>query len=197
MGRLSITSSTLIIIGLLQVMAGCGGAGNSEQQIDREAIKEEMEQREIKRILPAELVEEAYRRGETLSQQALDLSLEVYRPAGQNIRDLIGPEAMIRIDSLSRTEGATISWVDKTTDTTQLQEKERQLWEAYLYNVENELPLNDNVQRLGDEEYLYTQPLVLDAELLKKIPGSERREGANFLGMWSIRLTKKELVQSM
>jgi hypothetical protein len=178
-------------------MTGCGGVGNSEQQIDREAIKEEMEQREIKRILPAEIVEEAYRRGEILSQQASDLSLQVYQPDEQNIRELIGPEAMIKIDSLSRAEGATISWVDLTSDTAQLEEKERQLWEAYLYNVENELPLNDNVQRLGDEEYLYTRPLVLDAELMKKIPGSESPEGSNFLGMWSIRLTKKELVQSM
>lgn len=182
---------------LWSMMAGCGGSGSGEQQIDREAIKEEMEQREIRRVLPAEIVEEAYQRGQTLSQQALELSVEVYQPSEQNIRNLISPEAKIKIDSLSQAEGAAIGWVDMTTDTAQLGEKERQLWEAYLYNIENKLPLNDNVQRLGDEEYLYTKPLVLDAELMKKLPGSESQGTSNFLGMWSIRLAKKELVQSM
>lgn len=196
-GRLSITLGTLITICTLQIMAGCGGTGSSEQGIDREAIREEMEQREIKRILPAELVEGAYQRGEALAEAARDLVLNTYpQPVEQQPADFVTDEANEKIDSLSKAEDVNIAWVSKTTDTASLGEKEKQLWEAYLYNVDNDLPLNDNVQRIGEEEYLYTKPLLLDPEIRRNMLGSESDTTA-FLGMWSIRISKKNLIQSM
>lgn len=182
---------------LFATTVACGGMDSGNQQIDREAIKEEMEQREVRRILPAEIVEAAYERGALLSDQALDLCVETYQPSKQEARALVSPKALIAIDSLAQSENVSIRWVDKTSDLSQLVEKERQLWEAYLYNVENNLPLNDNVQKLGDEAFVYTKPLVLDSALMQELPGNESLEEPSFLGMWSIQMSKKTLIQSI
>lgn len=180
---------------IVGAMVGCGGSG--EQQIDREAIREEMEQREIKRLLPAELVEGAYQRGEALAEAARDLVLQTYpQPVEEPPADFVTDVAVEKIDSLSKAEDVSIAWVSEITDTAGLEEKEKQLWEAYLYNVDNDLPLNDNVQRIGDEEYLYTKPLLLDLEIRRNMLGSESDTTA-FLGMWSILISKKNLIQSM
>ncbi len=197
-----ITTYTCVLRNLLSALLfiatlACGGVDGGKQQIDREAIKEEMEQREIRRILPAEIVEAAYERGAMLSEQALNLCVETYQPSEQEAQALVSPEALLTIDSLAQLENVSIRWVDKTSDLSQLIEKERQLWEAYLYNVEKNLPLNDNVQKLGDEAFVYTKPLVLDSVLLQELPGNESLEEPSFLGMWSIQMSKKTLIQSI
>jgi hypothetical protein len=205
MSRLKVSCRKFASIGIVafcsvMLLTACGGIDSSEQQIDRESIREEMEQREIRRVLPAELVEAAYERGATLSQQALEIAIDARQTKSGTLQ---GPGDFLsaagkHIDSLAKAENVDIRWVSVDTDTALLGEKERQLWEAYLYNIENELPVNDNVQRLGDEEYLYTRPLSLSPELRKKIAGSEETESPQgFLGMWSIRISKKRLIQSM
>jgi len=205
MSRLKVSCRKFAPIGIVSfcsvmLLTACDGIGSGEQQIDRESIREEMEQREIRRVLPAELVEAAYERGAALSQQALEIAIDTRQTKSGTIQgqgDFLSAAGK-RIDSLAKAENVDIRWVNIDTDTALLGEKERQLWEAYLYNMENELPVNDNVQRLGDEEYLYTRPLSLSPALRKKIIGSEETESPiGFLGMWSIRISKKRLIQSM
>jgi len=176
----------------LYLLSGCGRDGGQNQQIDREAIKKEMEQREIKRLLPADLVEGAYQRGDLLAAKAEKLILQDQ----QSFSSLLDSQALNAVDSLAQAEDVQIRWVDQANDSVRLDNKEQQLWEAYQYNVENSLPLDDNVQRLGDEEYLYTKPLLLNAHLGKKLNGRVA-DTAAFLGMWSIRITKKSLIRSM
>ncbi|MFP4293777.1 MAG: hypothetical protein ACLFQ0_19260 [Cyclobacteriaceae bacterium] len=185
---------------MLLLFSGCSGTDTTEQQVPGDSIQEEMEEREIKRILPGEIVEAAYTEGEKLSSQAQQIAVEAYRRRvgrDTNFADFVDAQALRDIDSLMQNKQASIHWVAASDDNPQLQDTERQIWEAYLYNVENDLPLNDNVQRLGEDNFLYTRPVRLDVELRKKLPGTETKAEDAFLGMWVVRFSKKALIQSL
>jgi hypothetical protein len=187
---------SLLTISLL--LPACGGSENT-QQVAGEKIQEEMEQREIRRILPGEIVEVAYSRGEAMSRQAQQMALEAYRQAGssQSLGVFMAQNFTESIDSLSRQAGVGLSWVASAAPPQKMGEKERQIWEAYLYNVENDLPLNDNVQKIGDEAFLYTRPFMADEAFLSENPSVKIASKKGFIGMWSVRIDKKLLIQSM
>ena len=89
-----------------------------------------------------------------------------------------------RLDSIKTSSKATIRWV--TTDSNEALAIEKQIIEAYLMNVvTGELP--ENIQLVGDDSLLYTKPVI------HKLP-----DGAvEIQGMWSIMLSKKQLILSM
>lgn len=177
---------------------GCDGTGN--QQIRGEAFTEAIEQQEVKRILPAEFVESAYKLGETIAMQAQEIAVSAYATEAAKVEGkFIDEHTLPKIDSLAQSYHAEVHWIPADADSTQLQLSplEQQLWEAYWYNIENDLPVNHNVQKIDDESYLYTHPEILNPELRKKLPGSESFTKGPFLGMWSIKLAKRELIRAM
>ena len=60
--------------------------------------------------------------------------------------------------------------------------KEASLWEAYQYNISKGLPLEDNVQKLGDSALLYTVPI---------------QQADSLTGMWSIAFEKRAIVSEL
>lgn len=185
----------VLIILLLAVTTACDNS-SSQQEIDRQAVMEEMEQREVRRILPADLVEAAYLKGREISSKADAVVWDNYSLADDTLFDAsqaIKIQAYQTIDSLEEANEVEVNYVNLRTDTSTLVSKELQLWEAYLYNVENDLPLNDNVQRLGDDRYLYTKPIFLE----EKVNHTTSDNSKFFAGMWSIVISKKTLIQSM
>lgn len=197
----SFFSSTKILFLLALSILGCDGT--STNQLDQEAIHKEMEQREIKRILPAEIVEGAYEQGKDIATQAQELAIKLYQSeAGEaeGFNTFVTEHSLIKIDSLAKARNAEIHWVPADADEIQIQlsELEQQLWDAYWYNVENALAVNDNVQKINEDAYLYTKPMMLTPELREKLPGSgDTPPNTAFLGMWSIKLSKKELIQAL
>lgn len=190
-----------ILFALTICILGCDGARN--QQINRDAISKAMEQQEVKRILPAELIEAAHTQGEAIATQAQELAINAYQAeagTAKGFNSFVAEHTLEKLDSLAKSSKAEIRWIPANVDSTQIQLSalEQQLWEAYLYNVENDLAVNANVQKINEEAYLYTSPVMLSPELRKKLPGSEDTpSNQGFLGMWSIRLSKKEIIQSM
>ena len=84
-------------------------------------------------------------------------------------------------------------WVGWQTDTTRLSTYEQQLWSAYRYSAQEGQPLEDNVQRVGEDSLLYTQPITLSDSLQRKLPAQPDTLEA-LLGMWSVMMAKKEVV---
>ena len=60
--------------------------------------------------------------------------------------------------------------------------KEREIWQAYQYNVQNKLPIAENVQKVDNDFMLYTAPVTINEKLV---------------GMWSVLVDKKELVKEL
>lgn len=190
----SFFSATKILFICTLSILGCDGAGR--QQIDREAIKQEMAKREIRHILPAQIVEAAYSKGKALSSQTEAMAVQHFQSA--QAPAFITDASLISIDSLAKAQNTSIRWIPAQTSDVQLSELEQQLWDAYWYNVENELPVNDNVQKIDEETYLYTKPLMLNTALKEKLSlRADTTFPSRFLGMWSIQLSKKEIIQAM
>ncbi|WPP53280.1 hypothetical protein [Catalinimonas niigatensis] len=192
--------STGICLGLTFCILGCDGTGN--QQVNRDAFTQAIEQQEVKRILPAEFVEAAYTQGESIAMQAQEIAISGYPPETETLEDLsnfVDEPTLVKIDSLAKAQNAEVRWIPADADSARLQLStlEQQLWEAYWYNVENDLPVNHNVQKIDEENYLYTNPVMLTPELRKKLAGAETFADNSFLGMWSIKLTKRELIRAM
>jgi len=172
----------------------------TQQQVDRDAINKAMAQREIKHILPAEIVKATYEQGEAIAKKAQQIAIEQYQNNGEKAERFMSSPNMPEIDSLAEVYQAKIKWVTSSMNAEELQlsELEQQLWEAYLYNVENELEVNDNVQKIGDTHFLYTKPYLLDPKTRKKLPGGETAlSKKQLLGMWSITLSKKDVIKGM
>ena len=168
---------------LCLTFAACGDRNSSV--IDRQVLSE-MEQREPKRVMPNQLVNEAYRRGRTLADQLLSEQ--------SSAKDSLSLPELLSAQSYD-TLPARVLWIDERSDTTRLTPYEQQLWSAYRYSAERSEPLADNVQRLGTDSLLYTQPLTLTDSLVTRFPSSDTV--GQLLGMWSITLPKKEVVLSI
>jgi hypothetical protein len=125
------------------------------------------------------------------------------------------------VDSLSKKYGAVIKRVSfkvrnpKDVPT----ELEREILEAYEYQMENSAEMKSNVQAVEDDQYLFTKPILVenalcltchgtfengltqetDAFIKSKYPEDKATgyEIGELRGMWSITFPKKEIIQSM
>ena len=89
------------------------------------------------------------------------------------------------LDSLASANHLKIKWL--VPGSTNALEIEKQLVEAYLTSIVNGGGMEDNVQRLETDSLLYTHPVTE-----KMADGSETVKG-----IWSIRLSKKQLILGM
>jgi hypothetical protein len=166
------------------VLTACGDRNTSV--IDQRVLNE-MEQREPKRVMPNQLVEEAYRQGEALANRLLATSLE--RRSADDSLSLAALLAQRSYDTLS----VRVEWIDFQSDSTRFTTYEQQLWDAYRYSAAQGDPLADNVQRLAGDSLLYTQPVTLADSLARRFPASSDTVD-QLIGMWSITLPKREVV---
>jgi hypothetical protein len=149
---------------LMIILIGCGGSLSDDQ---RKRIKEDMQQHQIVKVTDAEITEAAFAKGRQIMK-------------GLNTK---GDNAKM-MDSLSKINHATIKFL--VPGAANALEIENQLIEAYLASDVNG-GMESNVQRLGADSLLYTQPLT-----------EKMKDGAETVkGIWSIRLSKKDLILGM
>ena len=205
----------LVMIGL----AAC--SADSNKTVDREKVRQEMKDREIKRVSEPELMDAAFRTGASLAgvaEEVLSKKLEgfydtIVSNANNQDKWVIHPPVsqviMPVLDSLSQLTGHSVALFSLKlkglyTDTLDV---EKQLLEAYQYNIDNELPSEDNVQRLGTDQLIFTRPVTskssvclpaLVEEVFDQAPDTlENSRSDYFCGMWSVRLSKRLLIRSL
>jgi hypothetical protein len=61
-------------------------------------------------------------------------------------------------------------------------EKEKQVFQAYTYNSQNNIELVDNLQKIDDKAIIYTSPFTINGK---------------FIGMWTIVMDKKQLIMNI
>ena len=204
----------------IAVLISCGG---EQSQLDSESLKEEMSNREIKRISESDIMQRAYELGDevaTQAQIALGSKLKTAMQDGGPVSaiEFCNVNAYPLLDSLRLKYQVSIKRASFRTRNPQDSptEMEALLLEAYQYNVENSLELKDNLQKLGDTAILFSRPIVLNNamclnchgesgseisdETLKKLeefyPEDNARDHklGDLRGMWSIVFERKNLV---
>jgi len=138
-----------------------------------ESVGNELQNRKIKRITEAQLSTFAYEKGQQLTQ-ILDQSTQ---KQFEQQTDFLCQN--IAFEGLAQRYEFLISY-RLICDSVKMDEKETQIWQAYQQNLANKQDLSENLQKISPEAYLFTRPFFFKKQ---------------FRGMWSVVLSKKELVK--
>lgn len=175
----------------VSLLISCGGPG--EQSVDTAAVREEMNQREPKRVMSEDIVEAAYLKGEPLARQMFAVMVDGYQQE-QPDADFV---AYLQNQSIHTfAEDATVHWVPVDTPAEDLSDYEQQILEAYRYSQQQREDLIANVQRISEDTLLYTHPITLN-DSLQKMLSLPADTATTFLGMWSIYIPQKAIIQDL
>ena len=156
------------LLGILSIaIVSCGGSLSKEQ---REKAKKAIEEGQIKRITPADLTETAMSLGKSIAMKIVEVDPYLNNPAF--------------IDSIAKANQVAIYSLKPGIDG--LSEEENSVAEAY--QAEGDVAgVGGNVQKLGGDSLLYTQPV-----------GNERPDGSKpFSHAIAIKMSVKQIVLSI
>ncbi len=191
---------------------------------EKEAIRLEKNQREIRKINTADIISAAYARGMTITTIAdsllivrLEFLIQEYGiiPAIEQYNQIV----QSILDSISSTNNAEIKRISNKTQNMELGKFEKELLEAYLFNKKGNLELRDNVQVIDDNLLLYSKPLIINdaiclnchgiigkdltdigEKMFQSLNTNDTIRGykrGDLIGMWSVWLRKKEIINSL
>lgn len=167
------------------------------KRIDTTAAVKELHEREVKRITPAQFTAQVDEWGKVIVD-SLNENL---------VKSL---ENKVLIDSLSNKYRVEISSGSPLKlKNPALGDKINQILDAYQYNAERHLEQIDNIQKSDDEKFFYyTAPILFKNQFegLKKAKIEELgkigkldslafRKKGDFIGLWMVKFSKKEVVR--
>lgn len=170
-----------------------------ERLPESKEIAAEAKRRKIGRIKPADILEETNRLGELIISETdstwkLELDKEIdSKVTMQNSSACIIELQPFRNKSLN--DFSISKWGIKNAKSNKSIIKEREILDAYLYNVAKKLPIESNIQKLGDTVLLFTQPIYFDKSKCKNCHSSNKT--TDFAGMWSVSMSKKKIVENI
>lgn len=155
----------------------------SSDQLDTAAIKEELNNRKIKKISEADILEASFEKGrkliDTLNLEKKKINSESTDTLNTQFR--LGALQPV-IESLQQVSKAEIKKiVPADLDANGVRKPEKEILEAYQYNAAQGLKVDDNVQIL--EQYIFYSAPIMESGELK--------------GMWSVYFDKGEVVKGI
>lgn len=182
---------------LLTVYCSLLTACDFTKRIDTRAAVKELHEREVKRITPAQFTAQVDEWGHSIVD-SLNKNL---------VKNL---ENTAVVDSLSKSYRVQIlSGSPLKLQNPTFGQKVNETLDAYQYNAEKHLPQIDNIQKSDDELYFfYTEPIILKNELegmdksriealskTAKLDSLIFRKKGDFVGLWLIKFSKREVVR--
>lgn len=181
-------------IKLLLLLFGAYSFVSCDERADTRGYKEELKNRQIKRVTSEQVTALADIWGKNLSKILNN------NPQNANVADSLAKHYAAEIRFLSPK-----NFVDN-----KLNVVERQVLEAYQYNAISNITQTDNVQKLDDggTKMLFTSP-VFWSEALAKLPQTQKkifaernqldsldfRKTGDWIGIWCMTFQKKELIR--
>jgi hypothetical protein len=153
----------------LALLAGCMPERRERQQSP--ALQTEMRTKKLKRLSQAEITAACLEEGKHLASE-LNAVLVLGNGVACDSARMVG---MVR-------SAVLVDYDFVCNDQASMPEKAKQVWTAYQESLKNNLPVGDNLQKMGDTLMLYTVPV--------------QNEG-RFVGMWSIVMDKREVIKLM
>ena len=123
------------------------------------------------------------------------------------------------LDSISNVNNAEIKRISDKTSSMELEKFEKELLEAYRFNMKGNLELQDNVQTIDDNLLLYSKPLIINDALCLNCHGIIGKDltdigekmfqslntqdtitgykRGDLIGIWSVWFRKKEIINSL
>lgn len=188
----------------------------NEKKVDSRRFAQEMKNRQLKRVNQGRIMEESLLKGQMIALLVdttfkKRMNEELTKNGASKAMQLCNISIYGIKDSLSSIYNADIKRVNKSILTTG-NKFERELFDAYLYNEEQSLPMEDNLQDMKNGFILYTKPIILnqkncischaegskDATILQKAyPQSQvfNLKKGSLIGMWSISMSQQEIIK--
>ena len=198
-------------------IVACNPDGN--KAVDREKIKQEMKDRQIKRVSEPELMDAAFQTGSALADKAETIiknrlnkifnrdSMNADSPGRWVIYPPMTNIITPVLDSLSQETGHEIGLFNAETASMRIDTSATSRPRSPTrYNIEKNLPAEDNVQRSGTDYLLFTRPFTSNNSICMSFfqagessvqIDSVILESDDFCGMWSIKLSKREIIKSL
>jgi hypothetical protein len=151
----------LFLISLV-FLAACGGSISDEQ---RKQMREASEQQAILKVTEAEIIEAAFVKGRSVMSRLTEDNPDTSQ---------VSAEETVRIHWLAPGKAHGL-------------EIEQQLIDAYLNSLLTGTQLQDNVQKIGEDSLLYTNPVVI----------TRADSSIEIKGTWNIWMSKRELILAM
>ena len=157
------------------------------KSVDSPELREEVENRKIKQIHEPEILARALKIGSEVVK-SLNSKLELKQDSLQDSSASLCYADMGKVISMSAKEYkvAIKKICLPITDLSKQSKTEAQLLDAYLYNEENNIESNENIQKVG-EQYIYVYPIFV-TDLCPSCNDNK------LIGMWSVSLEKKMVV---
>ncbi|EMR02919.1 hypothetical protein [Cesiribacter andamanensis] len=169
------SSCKSILILVFCILAACDPG--SQGRLDKETFEAEQRRREPRRLKEGEITEAVRQQGNALAER-------LQRQAGESPGCCPVLSQSLQ-DSLSQQQIRVSCLRLDAPPSTELEQQERELLDAYQYSWEQGQPLEPNVQPLGKEAFLYTAPV-------SPMPAAEKP-----CAIWSIRLLRRQVIQHM
>ena len=188
-----ISINCLLITAICLLTTGC----DFSKRIDTRAAVKELHEREVKRITPTQFVAQVDEWAHIITD-----SLNKNLTKNFEKRDLIDSlSSKYRVEILT---GSPINLQNPAYG-----KKVNEILDAYQYNAEKHLPQVDNIQKSDDEKFFfYTEPITLKNQLnglkktqiealgkTNKLDSLSFRKKGDFVGLWLVKFSKKEVVR--
>lgn len=160
------------------LILGSCSENNSSRGIDSKEVAQEIKSREIRHIPQARIIEVASQRGQSMAdtvQVVLTRTLtRMLQEKGiEEAATYCNLQKLPQVSQLEKEYQANIKRIRLKGGTSgrKLNDLETQLLDAYQYNAEKNLPLENNIQKSGPEYLLFTAPITLNKEICLKCHG--------------------------
>lgn len=176
--------------------------------VDRNAFKDEMENREIMRVTAGQLSNYAFQKGK-LALDSIDKIFQIRLDSAiaNNIgKDFCNTNNIALINRLQKEVKITVNRYTKEeiTDTTS---KLYQVFDAYQFNVAAKNKCEDNLQKIEDKTLILTRAIVLDNQKCMSCHANSNQTSkkstifnkskGDLLGIWAFEMPKKELIKKI
>ncbi|WP_337043242.1 hypothetical protein [Emticicia sp. 17c] len=182
------------IVLIAGIMLGQWACTNVER-LDTTEVKEEMEGHKIKRVSPAQIMEQVEVLGSQLGAELTrDFEKQMKNASKERIEEICQLKNMPVVDSLAKEYNLTIRLLGQPDigSNNQLYAKEKEVLEAYADNALKKLPLSNNIQRVDDSLFIYTVPIGADKGVGKLCFSDD-----SGFAIWSIIMEKSAVVKSI
>jgi hypothetical protein len=167
------------------------------KRIDTTAAVKELHEREVKRITPAQFTAQVDEWGKIIVD-SLNKNLAKNLDE-KTLIDSLSSKYRVEILSGSPLKLQNPAFGNKINETL----------DAYQYNAENHLAQIDNIQKSDDEKFFfYTAPIMLNGQfdalkkgkidalgIKAKLDSLTFRKKGDFVGLWLVKFSKKEVVR--
>ncbi len=156
-------------------------------------LKQEMNDKKIKRITNIELTETVDAWGEQIVMVAQN-ELAAKLKTGGTTAALCRLDRLPKTAALAKRYALTIDLLGaQDVQNTNLAPKEREVLDAYLYNAEKKLPQQSNIQRIADTLYVYNVAVPTENLICKACFGDQKQP----LAVWRLAFSKREVIRRM